>query len=92
MNNYTVKPHLERIIGQKYFIIPVSEEMPDMGHTLLLNITAREILELLEQNFSIVEILNILSNKYSMEEEALINDVNIVVENLIKSGIIEVNA
>ena len=90
MRNYNVKPHLKRIIGHKYFIIPVFDEMPDMSQALFMNITAREILEFLEQDYSIADILNILSNKYSVEKETLINDVNNVLENLIKSGIIEV--
>lgn len=83
-----LKYQIESEKGLRMFIIPMVSGIPDMKKVLCLADTSLEIWNLISNNYSSSEIINILCEKYDQEEPAISNDVTAFLNKLIETGFI----
>ena len=81
-NNFMLKN-----IGNEYMIIPTSNNNVNFSKIFNINETGAFIFNLLKENKTINEILDLMSKEYNAPKDVLLNDINEFVNELKKRGI-----
>lgn len=71
-------------VGEKYYLMPSKEGDP----MLALNETCKVILERLGRNDSVESIVNCICEKYQVDRNIVVEDVNSVLSQLVELGVV----
>lgn len=77
-----------RNIGNEHILVPTGAEVVNLNGILVLNETAVYLWEQLSVEKSSEQLINALMDKYEIDKETALNDLNVFVKELTEKGIL----